>query len=229
MQGKGLLATEAFISFPWGEAEGHVLAATSHFFEFLPVDSDGAVQPDQPRLAHELEKGQTYAVVVTTGGGLYRYQLHDLVNVVGHAGQAPCLQFLGKLDQVSDWFGEKLNERFVAEVLERLFGRRQMAPAFAMLAPDPEPARFRYTLYVELLPGQRARLGGLAEALDQELSQNFHYAYCRRLGQLAPPRSSWPGRQRAGSLPASLPEPGATAGQHQTRHAAQGCRLAPVV
>jgi hypothetical protein len=187
LQGKGLLATEAFVSFPWGEAEGHVLATLSHFFEFLPVDSDGAVKPEQPRLAHELDKGQTYAMVVTTGGGFYRYQLHDLVKIVGHIAQAPCLQFLGKLDQVSDWFGEKLNERFVAEVLERLFGQRHMAPAFAMLAPDPEPARFRYTLYVELPPGQRTRLDGLAEALDQELSQNFHYAYCRRLGQLAPP------------------------------------------
>ena len=184
VQGKGLLATEAFVSFPWGQAEGHVLAITSHFFEFLPVDGEGTPHPDLPRLAHELDQGQTYAVVVTTGGGFYRYQLQDLVRVVGHAAQTPRLQFLGKLDQVADWFGEKLNERFVAGVLDRLFGRRQMAPTFAMLAPDPEAARFRYALYLELPPSQRAQPGELAQALDQELRRNFHYAYCRQLGQL---------------------------------------------
>ncbi len=187
VQGKGLLATEAVVSFPWGEREGHVLATTSHFFEFLPVDSDSALHPDDPQLAHELDKDQTYAVVVTTGGGFYRYQLQDLVRVVGHEGQAPRLRFLGKLDQVADWFGEKLNERFVAEALDRLFGQQRLIPAFAMLAPDPDSASFRYSLYVELPPDQQARPDELAQALDQELCQNFHYAYCRRLGQLAAP------------------------------------------
>lgn len=59
--------------------------------------------------------------MVTTGGGFYRYQLHDLVEVVDHMEQAPCLQFLGKTDQVSDWFGEKPNEHFVAETLDKIF------------------------------------------------------------------------------------------------------------
>ena len=206
-QGKGLLATEAFVSFPLirtasvrsddfsrlsqnatevaATKSSSVLAITSHFFEFLPAPAGSPDPAAQPRLAHQLEKSQTYAVVVTTGGGFYRYQLQDLVEVVGFVNQTPCIRFVGKTDRVSDWFGEKLNEQFVASALARIFSERCLSPRFAMLAPD-DSGGFRYTLYLELPPGQRA--DNLHHNLDQALSQNFHYAYCRKLGQLAEPR-----------------------------------------
>jgi hypothetical protein len=179
LQPKGLLATEAFVSVPRAGFPGAVLAVTAHFFEFLTASGE-------PRLAHQLEKGSTYEVVVTTGGGFYRYRLHDLVEVVGFAGEAPCLRFAGKTDQVSDWFGEKLNEGFVAAVLERLFARHQLRPSFALLAPEPAAGTLRYALYLELPGSPEPR--GLSEELDRALCESFHYAYCRRLGQLAPPR-----------------------------------------
>jgi hypothetical protein len=177
LQPKGLLATEAFVSLPLAGHEGAALAVTAHFFEFL-TDSG------EPRLAHQLERGGIYEVVVTTGGGFYRYRLHDAVEVVGFAGQAPCLRFAGKTDQISDWFGEKLNERFVAGVLERLFDRHGLRPKFAMVAPELVAGALRYVLYLEAAQAG----GGLSEDLDRALCENFHYAYCRRLGQLAPPR-----------------------------------------
>ena len=193
-QGKGLIVTEAFVSFPMIGVRGSVLAATSHFFEFLPVDAQ-TLSPSsmQPRLAHQLEKGQAYSVVVTTGGGLYRYNLHDVVKVVNHFAQAPCLQFLGKGDKVSDWFGEKLHEQFVANVLEDLFCEHGLSPIFAMLAPDDNQKDFHYTLYLELPSNQRARdgLADLALNLDQKLRRNFHYDYCRKLGQLADLEIFW--------------------------------------
>ncbi|HZF08705.1 MAG TPA: GH3 auxin-responsive promoter family protein [Thermoanaerobaculia bacterium] len=179
LQPKGLLATEAFVSFPLVGHPGAALATTAHFFEFL-ADSGEA------RLAHQLDQGHTYEAVVTTGGGFYRYQLHDVVEVVGFVGQAPCLRFVGKTDQVSDWFGEKLNERFVAGVLERLFARHRLQPSFALVAPEPVAGELRYALYVELQHPQD--WSGLSQDLDRALCENFHYAYCRRLGQLAPPR-----------------------------------------
>jgi hypothetical protein len=187
-QGKGLVATEAFVSLPIPGVTGAVLAVTTHFFEFLPVSSQTyEISAEQPKLAHQLDKGQTYAVVATTGGGFYRYQLHDVVKVVDHLEQAPCLRFLGKTDQVSDWFGEKLNERLVAETLDRLFRIYSLSPIFAMLAPDDQAEGFRYTLYVELPDDQQSEelLANLSTDLDQHLRRNFHYDYCRRLGQLA--------------------------------------------
>ena len=63
VQGKGLLSTEAFISFPFLAGKDPVLASNSHFFEFL--SSDGV-----SHLANEVEKDETYSVVVTNITGL---------------------------------------------------------------------------------------------------------------------------------------------------------------
>jgi hypothetical protein len=177
LQGKGLLATEAFVSFPLMGKTGSVLAITSHFFEFLAAD--GAIH-----LAHELKIGQSYEVIITTGGGFYRYQLHDKVEVVDFAGATPCIRFIGKTDHISDYFGEKLNEQFVAAVLAQIFAAHHLAPTFALLAPHRQQDKLHYTLYIELSSTQQTP-PGLADALEQALMQNFHYAYCRQLGQLA--------------------------------------------
>ena len=172
LQGKGLLATEAFVSVPILGAEGSVLSVNSHFFEF--VDDAGDVH-----LAHQIQKGKTYSVVITTGGGFYRYQLHDVIEVVGQWEGAPCIRFVGKEDHVSDWFGEKLEERFVARILRDIFAKHGISPSFAMLAPD-DLNGFRYVLYLE----QDRVVDELAREVDLVLCANFHYDYCRKLGQL---------------------------------------------
>jgi hypothetical protein len=172
VQGKGLLATEAFVSVPIIGAEGSVLSINSHFFEFM--DDAGEV-----RLAHQIQRGKTYSVIVTTGGGFYRYQLHDIVEVMGHWNQIPRIRFAGKADHISDWFGEKLEERFIAHILEDIFTKHNILPSFAMLTPDDENG-FRYVLYVE----SNTYAKDLNNELDSALRTNFHYDYCRKLGQL---------------------------------------------
>jgi hypothetical protein len=176
IQAKGLLATEGIVSLPW--ADRHPLAVSSHFLEF--VESDGSM-----RLAHELEEGKEYSVVITTGGGLYRYRLGDRVRVDGFVGPTPSVRFVGRDDRVSDRFGEKLSDGFVAGAIARLIGRG-VRPAFVMLAPDvsPDDGREGYVLYVEAdaLPLD------LAAALERELRRNPHYAWCVDLGQLRPAR-----------------------------------------
>jgi hypothetical protein len=187
LQGKGLIATEAFVSLPVFGVEGNVLACTSHFFEFQPIDPQ-TFNPigERPKLAHQLEEGQTYSVIVTTGGGLYRYRMHDILQVVDYLNQTPCFRFLGKGDKVSDWFGEKLNEQFVSTILSNLLKEYRLTPNFAMLAPDENRNEFHYTLYIELPPHQKKLDVGLelSSSLDRKLRQNFHYDYCRKLGQL---------------------------------------------
>ncbi len=173
IQPKGLLATEAFVSFPLIGKAGAALAATSHYFEFQ--DDKGDIFP-----AHQLKKGNAYSIIVTTGGGLYRYQLNDVIEVMDFHNQVPCFNFIGKADKVSDYFGEKLNEQFVSNVLKRLFAKHNLSPNFYMLAPD-DTGDFHYTLYIELLKLPN----NLAADLDSALRNNFHYDYCRRLGQLA--------------------------------------------
>lgn len=175
IQAKGLLATEAFISIPFGTH--HPIAVTSHFFEF--TDAHG-----ETLLAHELLPGESYAVIVTTGGGLCRYRLGDLVEVDGFVGATPSLRFLGRSGTVSDLFGEKLAETFVTRAIEAACASCRFDPRFAMLAPDANTTgSWGYTLFVEGdVPPE------LPERLDCELRKNPHYALCRNLSQLAPLR-----------------------------------------
>jgi hypothetical protein len=177
IQPKGLLATEAFVTIPF--AGKMPLAIRSHFFEFIPQGDAG----ERLRLAHEIEPGGIYSVVVTTGGGLYRYRLGDRVEVTGFAGRTPSLRFLGREGHVSDLRGEKLHESFVAGALAQAFRRLGLAPRFAMLAPDEErPEAPRYVLYLET----ESPIPVLAAALEEELAANPHYRACVALGQLAP-------------------------------------------
>ena len=41
------------------------------------------------KIATDLIEGRRYFILPTTAGGLYRYQIHDLVRCVGFHGRAP--------------------------------------------------------------------------------------------------------------------------------------------
>lgn len=163
IQPKGLLATECFISFPLCGEEGSRLSIHSHFFEFRSL-ADGNITT-----ADRLEKG-TYEVIVTTGGGFYRYCIGDVIEVLEtYPDHPPRIRFLRRNGVFSDLFGEKLSEEFVRTVLSSL----EIAEQFCLLAPEGN----RYCLYTDAD-------GITGEMLDQALCESYHYAYCRSLGQL---------------------------------------------
>ena len=172
VQSKGLLATECVVTVPLGG--DRPLAVTSHYFEFLTGAGD-------VRGAHQLEKGRSYEVVVTNGGGLWRYRLGDVVECAGHLHETPSLRFVGR-DRVSDLRGEKLSEAFVAEVLRTLWTGSER-PAVATLRPRVSGGVAAYELLVSDDP--RSSGGDLGARLDAALSTNPHYALARRLGQLS--------------------------------------------
>lgn len=174
VQGKGLIATEGFVTIPYRDRP--VLAVSSHFYEFAD-DAGGS------RFAWELADGAEYSVMLTTAGGLYRYRLRDRVRVRGFYESTPCLEFVGKEDQVSDLRGEKLSAGFVGAVLAAVLPARP-APPFAMLAPELDADPPGYVLYL----GGDAAPRDLGAALERGLRENPHYAYAVDLGQLAPAR-----------------------------------------
>lgn len=174
VQPKGLLATEGVVTIPLGNRRP--LALRSHFFEF--EDAQGIVRP-----AWDLRVGDEYCVVMTTGGGLYRYALRDRVMVTGYYGDTPCLEFVGKSDNVVDFRGEKLSEDFVVSCLSEAFDELAIDAAFAMLAPDLSGEAPGYTLYIE---SGVALPAALRDGLENRLCRGYHYALCRRLGQLRP-------------------------------------------
>ncbi len=161
LQPKGLLATECFTSYPLIGEDGSRLCIDAHFFEFRRL-SDGEILT-----ADRLSPGE-YELIVTTGGGFYRYCIGDIVEILQTRRDAPPrLRFLRRTGITSDLCGEKLTEEFVRGVCKQLCGT-----AFCLLAPEG----LGYTLYTT------AELD--ARALDDALCESYHYNYCRDLGQL---------------------------------------------
>lgn len=181
-QAKGLLATEGVVSFPYGDERGPVVAVTSHFLEFMDVDKPG----NEPLLAHELRPQGQYSPILSTGGGLYRYHLKDVVECVGYQLATPLIRFVGKLDNVSDTCGEKINARQVERGLERAqktLGIRCDVALLAPVWPKEKNTPIHYCLFVNADTND-ATLAKLALLLEEELLQGHAFRYARELGQL---------------------------------------------
>ncbi|MFH0753135.1 MAG: GH3 auxin-responsive promoter family protein [Candidatus Omnitrophota bacterium] len=192
IQPKGLLATEGMISFPLTGKKGAALSICSHFFEFIEVDGPVETSTDERciKLAHQLQEGMMYSVVITTGGGVYRYQLQDIIQVVGFKRQCPLIRFISKESRISDLVGEKLNEFHVAGVLDKIFREYCIKPGFYLLAPEKsEAGRWFYVLFLEFAGTRDLTdkvLLDLSTELEKKLEENYHYSHAIRLGQLLP-------------------------------------------
>lgn len=183
-QAKGLLATEGVVSFPYGDERGAVVAVTSHFLEFVDLD-----KPERtPLLAHELRTNGQYSPILSTGGGLYRYQLKDIVECVGTKMATPLIRFVGKLDNVSDTCGEKINARQVEKGLAKATRTLDITCDVALLAPvwpNGTNAPVHYCLFVDANTDD-TKLATLAVLVEDELLQGHAFRYARDLGQLGP-------------------------------------------
>lgn len=178
-QPKGLLATEGLISFPLVGQRGAVIAPAGHFLELVDLAHPGA----PPVLVDEMQVGGEYSPVLSTAGGLYRYQLKDVVRCVGKvAGGLPLLRFERKLDCVSDLAGEKVDAGEAAAAIEGAARAEGLHFRFALLAPERGPPA-RYRLFVETEASDEV-LERAARAVEAHLATGHHYRWCRDLGQL---------------------------------------------
>lgn len=187
LQPKGLLATEAFVTIPLVEYGEAALAIRSHFFEFLPANAPIHYEYTRPLLSAELTEGDRYRVLVTTEGGLYRYQLHDEVEVVGFHYQTPLLRFVGKADDISDLVGEKLDAAHVELVLQQAFQQLGVQPIYSQLCANTSNAPgYLLRLAIPDLKCSPAIQSRICEAIERGLEGNPGYKYARALGQLSP-------------------------------------------
>jgi len=175
VQGKGLLATEAPMTVPLMAAKGQVPLLDEIFFEFESLE--GNIY----RL-HELSEGETYEVIVSQKGGLYRYRMGDHIQVTHHYLQTPCLKFVGRGKDISDLVGEKLHVQFVSNAISQL---NISEATFQCLLPIQEPIAH----YALLLDFTEKSLQVIEQQLEHELCKSYHYQLARQLGQLAPVRA----------------------------------------
>ena len=177
IQAKGLLLTEGCVSFPFGTTGGHVPAIESTFLEFLPESSS-----DETLLLDRLEFGESYEVIMTTFGGLYRYGTGDRIRVIDFHEGLPCFEFIGRTNQVIDLVGEKVPLQVLQVVTSRCLDSGSAPERFWVVAPvSATPAYYRF--YVS---GSEA-LTTLEDEILLRLRENPHFVNAESLGQMAKP------------------------------------------
>lgn len=144
----GISASEGRMTIPLADhTPDGLLDYIHHYFEFIPAEEHG--DPDPTVLeAHELEPDRNYFILLTTSGGLYRYDIHDMVRCTGFEGEVPVLRFLNKGRHYSSITGEKLSEHQVVMAVTRSFGDLGLTPCSFTLAPTMGE-KPRYELLLE--------------------------------------------------------------------------------
>jgi len=177
LQTKGILSTEGAVSIPIVNSKAPVLAARSAFFEFIE-----AKDPHKKIiLAHQLQVGKKYSVIMTTFGGLFRYPLNDIVKVECFWNKLPCFSFIGKESRIVDLCGEKLNEDHVKSIITILFN----TTSGVFMAPERSSTQILpgYNLFIS---AEKININQviLRDIIERELKKNFHYNWCLENGQL---------------------------------------------
>ena len=182
---------ETVLHFDGGEPR-YLAMAPGVLYEFLPEDAPDETARLLPPGA--LEPGRVYAMVVSDGYGLRRYQTEDLFECRGRVGGVPDLRFLRRRGLTYSFTGEKLTDAQLVEAYARV---REEFPALAragvQLAMIPSlPPGERLPSYRLLLahPGARPEeLDGAAVArrVDAHLATiNRELAEKRASGRLGP-------------------------------------------
>ncbi|NPU92460.1 MAG: GH3 auxin-responsive promoter family protein [Gammaproteobacteria bacterium] len=108
-------ASEGIFGIPFRlDREGGIAAITSHFLEYIR-EQDIDLENPPVYCAWELEQGEHYYQIITTSGGLYRYNMEDLIRVDGFYNKTPIVQFVSKRARQISISNERINENDVTE------------------------------------------------------------------------------------------------------------------
>lgn len=199
----GLSASEGRMTIPLNDGDDTgLLNICGSFFEFIPAETyEELIGLDrcQTLLAYELEVGRRYYMVVTTSGGLVRYDLADCVECTGFLGEAPLLRFLHKGRQIANITGEKVSAHQVTEAVRAALTSTAMNRIsdsteffeWTMVPTFEEPRGYVMLLEHSHLAAMAALATGrsnthcLCLAIDRELIRcNIEYADKRHSGRL---------------------------------------------
>ena len=184
----GYLASEGSFTVPHrdGTSAG-ILALQNNYYEFLP-ENESAGQGARPLLSHELEAGKRYKIILTTPNGLYRYDIHDIIEVQEFYNQTPVISFLRKGEDMLSITGEKLHVNHLLKAFSTLRKRDKLTVTQFRAVPNYD--EMRYEILVHLgsdLTGEYLR-GSLLPTIDKSLSEaNIEYASKRKSHRLNPP------------------------------------------
>jgi hypothetical protein len=143
----GYLSSEARCSVPLSDegSEGALTIATN-FFEFVEVE-DLESKRDDCSSWHflsvgEVEEGKEYYIFVTTTGGLYRYDINDVIKVVKRYNQTPQIVFLRKGRGMTNITGEKVSVNQIITAFQNASQDTGAIPDHFKAEADPMNSRY---------------------------------------------------------------------------------------
>ena len=187
---RGYMASEGCGSIPLTDAgSAGALAITTSFYEFIPVDER---ENENPRVltCGELQPNREYYILFTTSGGLYRYDINDVIRVADFYRDVPLIEFVRKGRGMTSLTGEKLAEQQVTlammNTLDSL-GAEDTIRHFAAVPVFGSPPR--YAFFLELTKDlSDGHLQAMARRLDEALfRENVEYETKRDSLRLGPP------------------------------------------
>ena len=188
----GYLASEARMSVPVSDnGAGGVLTVNLNVFELVPTE-EVENHPDDPAAwnvlgVHEAEVGREYHVIITTTGGLYRYDMNDVIEVVDRWHDTPVVVFRRKGRGMSNLTGEKVCVNHLIEAVECAVQASGMNALHFKAEPDGAESRYVFKVEFEQMPSEEVARKFLA-AMDEALGKcNVEWKSKRASGRLREP------------------------------------------
>ena len=186
----GYLASEHRGSVPlFDDGSAGVLAITTNVYEFSPAEKESKPRGTELLTVTDVDLGKRYRVYVTTLGGLYRYDMNDIVEVTALHEKTPMIRFVQKTKGMVSFTGEKLSEAQVLSAVEQAFGSVKGKYEFISAVGEMNGHGPRYAFLTEFDKAPRpSQLREIVKTLDESLSnQNSEYASKRKSLRLHSP------------------------------------------
>lgn len=158
-----------------------ILAIESGFFEFIPEDQWEAEQP-KTLLATEVKPGERYRILTTSYGGFYRYDIGDVIEVLGFYEQAPMIVFRHRQGGLISSTTEKTTEAHATQVMQALVQEFNLLLEDFCITLSENDFPARYLVNIELAPGVAlSNPQAFLQSFDKKLQDaNTHYEISRR-------------------------------------------------
>jgi hypothetical protein len=184
----GYMASEAQMTLPISDSgSAGILAVDENFYEFIPESEIGSASPPVLTCA-ELREGSSYYLILTTPGGLYRYDINDVVCVAGFYNRTPLIEFVRKGRDVTNITGEKLHVNQVILAMEQVQHAAGLTVQHFRAFADLEKSRYAFLLEFHGSNPSEQELSRLLGELDARLHVlNVEYAQKRESRRLQAP------------------------------------------
>jgi len=181
-------AEGTFSIYPDLNNDGSILAIETGFFEFIPQDQ-WEVEHPKTLLATEVKVGESYRLLMTNYSGFYRYDIGDVVEVLGFYEQTPLIVFRYRRGGLLSSTTEKTTEFHVTQVMQALQQEFNLILEDFCITLSEHDIPAHYLVNIELAAGKTlAHPQAFLTNFDRKLKE-IHTSYeVKRRDQVPPPR-----------------------------------------